>query len=1126
MSIFARANFDLGANGANVTVASEPDADSIGGTAPTFSNAWSKTGSQSMLTATGAFSIVRQNVSKASGDCYWHSYIKRVSDYSNNVIIAVINDVAGDAVAQLFWKDTGELIIGDGASGGVNQTSAIKVLAGGTVRLEWHADRAAGTQTLDIFTGANIDGETPDETISGTCTGGDGTISWISTGMAGPQPGAQFAYDDLAVADEPIGVPLAYVGLVCAEPTLRTVGDGVIRRILRNQKYAVANIDDDSPAPSGFDAFVISESSVGDTAGSTYDGVAVPCVVLDVDSWVHMRLIGSGYDNCGSSDSFALVAHEITVGLPSSCVVREGSAGQYAAFESLPAPGAAVFAKSGADATYVTGFTVEKDAALMDASNSPAPARRVALSFIDSWMDVLTADGETILIRAVAWAMNSLTVNQPIVPDSFVGSSLGSHWTAELGMPATTLTVTGGECRIRAPMGQTYEAPTTTVSADTSFGMTQALSGDFDIAVQAPALDLYNVGDCGFGLAFFGSDRANDHVVIHQAYHSYVTTGQSAAKMERSVLSRSGGVMTSHLAVMQASDVLYDFVRVARAADSWTVYGSTDGVGWKTLATFTASIPVVNVKIFGTCFGPKLGQTLRVSEVYDVAVLGTDLRAPAGTLSGATTWTTDFASMPAWLNDDSIKGSAATVGGGELVLHKSANQYASAFVSHAEWLTDVDVTFRFYLSAADAAAASNQFAVFGIGGSYQCDQYSLQHGYLIETDADNLVAQTLRVHDGRNLVARTQVLNNKYDFRNVGSAPGINESGQPAGWALDSWCWVRLQRIGDRVRWRGWADGSLEPGEWFYDAHDEGYEGPGRVWIAWGMNSGGGASNFKIADLTITGVSVGEPAPAQAITGVTPVTRWRADSLAELADTATVQAWPGIGKQEMWLAPKNFSYLAQYRASAINSLPAVYFDGVTDKNLNAPIKLEFDRTETPLAETTLVSVVQFVDATGTQVFMDGYGGRNSAYIKTGNYASYAGTSENVSTTAADTNPHVITATFPLDRSQAQVYLDGALIATGAVGTDVMENLALGAEGGGANPADIMIAEAMVFDHALDANERGKVHSYVQNRYAIAVSDYQPPLTFTVWNGSAEVAVTSVTVWNGSAEVAASIESVK
>lgn len=659
--------------------------------------------------------------------------------------------------------------------------------------------------------------------------------------------------------------------------------------------------------------------------------------------------------------------------------------------------------------------------------------------------------------------------------DSFSGTSLGTQWTFEAGTPATTLTVADGECRIVAKTGASYEAPTQTSDADTSFGITQSatdagITGDFDIAVQAPT-SLRSWTDIGWGIAFYGATKTSDHVVLGQR----TVDGNAANSTAVRILSRVASTLTTHVDDV-ARDEEYSFIRVTRAGSTWTIYGSWNGAAWTSLASFSAAITVDAVKVYGVVLARQLGTTLRISETYDVT--GTDLRAPVDTLSGATTWTTDFTSgVPSWLEDRSTNGGSATVVSNILELSKTTADKSSAFVAHNVRVSDVDLLVKFRLNT-DQLGSPNQFLVFGIGGQHQSDQYSYDKSYIIEADEDFNNVLPLRVH----LRNRNNNFNAPYDFGPAAS---------PAGWGNDQWQWVRFQRIGNRIRYRGWADGSVEPSTWDFDAHNELWETPGQAWITWSQNSTGTASTTALVDqVTIQGVEVAESPPGgvDAIPGM--IGRWRADSLDGLADLADVEGWADISSAEQRSLWRQSTDAPTYELAEIGGKNTVRFSALGAQrlanNLNFPPWI--DRSAV-----TMVAVCKLAVATGTQVILDGHdvtapAGRNALFVSAGTWRYFAGAVVD-SADATNLNSHVVTTTFATTRTNSAQYLDGTQIGAGDPGAQILKTLYVGSEDTGDNPANIFIAEILLFNRELTTSDRTTLHSYVQDRYGITVSDY-------------------------------------
>lgn len=665
--------------------------------------------------------------------------------------------------------------------------------------------------------------------------------------------------------------------------------------------------------------------------------------------------------------------------------------------------------------------------------------------------------------------------------DQFSGTSLGTQWTFEAGTPATTLTVEDGECRIVAKPGASYEAPSQTSDTDTSFGIAQdstsaGIDGDFDIAVQAPT-SLRSWTDFGWGIAFYGAVPSSDHVVVEQR----VRDGNEANPVVQRILSRVGGTLTTHV-----DDVPYQptgnasrrelgFIRVDRSIDTWTIQGSWDGNSWESLASFTADFTIDKVKVFGSVFNRELGATLRVSETYDVT--GDDLRASAGTLTGETTWSTDFTSgIPSWLEDRSTNGGTATVVSNILELSKTTADKSSAMVAHTERVSDVDLLVKFRINTSEVNGNDSQFLVFGIGGQYQTDQFSIDRSHIIEV-GEALESIPLRVH----LRNRNDDFNAIYDFGPIAT---------PTQWANDQWQWVRFQRIGDRIRYRGWADGNPEPSTWDHDEHSELWEDPGRPWIVWASNgSETAATTLLVDEVTVKGVEVEEvePTGVEAIPGL--IGRWRGDSLDGVTDAADVEGWEDIspiGQNSLW---RDSSDAPTYELAEIGGENAIRFSALGAQRIRNT--LDFGPW-IDLSATTMVAVLKLASTSGTQVVLDGddigTDGRNAVFVASGNWQYFAGTVVD-SLDAADLNSHVVTTIFAETRTSSEQFLDGTSIATGDPGAQILKSIFVGSEDNGANPADAFIAEIFLFNRELTASDRTILHSYVQDRYGITVSDY-------------------------------------
>lgn len=225
---------------------------------------------------------------------------------------------------------------------------------------------------------------------------------------------------------------MAALGVVVASAVAPTAGDTVLKNLLEGAGHSVTFINDEDAVGGTYGAYVLAESCSSATLGGKYDTVAVPCVVLEISVWDDMRLATAAGTTAASSTDYDLLTHEITTGLPDPATVKLTSTSQYSVLNSALPSGAVPFARAGADATRTTGWVVEAGGIL---TSGTAPARRVALGYIDNWPPNLTADGETLLLQAVEWVLGSVVAV--------------SVWDGASELPAT-LTVWDGASEVAA----------------------------------------------------------------------------------------------------------------------------------------------------------------------------------------------------------------------------------------------------------------------------------------------------------------------------------------------------------------------------------------------------------------------------------------------------------------------------------------------------------------------------------------------------------------------------------------------------------------------------------------------------------------------------------------------------
>lgn len=125
------------------------------------------------------FAILERSIGASVATRYWRWYYTPESLPSGNQVIAAVQET-GTQRADLRQNSDGTLSIRNGFTAVATTTTALS--AGTGARLGWRVDNSAGVHELRLFVGANVDGTTPDETIT---DGGyaEGTVDEVSFGV-------------------------------------------------------------------------------------------------------------------------------------------------------------------------------------------------------------------------------------------------------------------------------------------------------------------------------------------------------------------------------------------------------------------------------------------------------------------------------------------------------------------------------------------------------------------------------------------------------------------------------------------------------------------------------------------------------------------------------------------------------------------------------------------------------------------------------------------------------------------------------------------------------------------------------------------------------------------------------
>jgi len=222
--------------------------------------------------------------------------------------------------------------------------------------------------------------------------------------------------------------------------------------------------------------------------------------------------------------------------------------------------------------------------------------------------------------------------------------------------------------------------------------------------------------------------------------------------------------------------------------------------------------------------------------------------------------------------------------------------------------------------------------------------------------------------------------------------------------------------------------------------------------------------------------------------------RWVADSITG-SDGAAISTVPDSSANSKSLAQATSTAQPTLKAAIVNGHAVMRFaKGDTLKESTCPNGWNADKTWYVVAKPTLGGDVQVMMGGGRDwprsptLGFDAYGSSADVAVFDPSNSTIC---SSTTTTAAW---HVYTVTYIASTQTFTVYLDGTQIATGSGGNSgSAPGMALGAEYASStsvpSPFAGDIAEAVVCSTAHDATDRASVHGYVQDTYAITVSDY-------------------------------------
>lgn len=229
---------------------------------------------------------------------------------------------------------------------------------------------------------------------------------------------------------------------------------------------------------------------------------------------------------------------------------------------------------------------------------------------------------------------------------------------------------------------------------------------------------------------------------------------------------------------------------------------------------------------------------------------------------------------------------------------------------------------------------------------------------------------------------------------------------------------------------------------------------------------------------------------------------YSADSLSQLDNTAVTSVSDQSGNSKT----ATNTGTVTYRTGQINSLPAFTFTGAG----------RLQSSQSMSEATTQVFMVYKTTTPGTNVGVVTSSANGGFELQSRTPSNLAVNRKNtnniISGSGISSNTWYIASGIWVSGSKATAWLDGTQVAnnTTALTPAASTTLWFG------NNAIITLAEVIVYNTELDTTGRATVHSYLQDKYGITVSDYIPLADdkITYWDGVEHV-VKPMKLWDGS-----------
>lgn len=147
------------------------------------------------ITSTTSSTYILRKDQTSVASRYYRFYVRMSAiPSSTQTILASRN--GSTAVSNIRIQNDGTLSIRDGTS--TVDTSTVTITANQWARLELHYDSAGAKQWLRIFLGDNVDGQIPDQVLSGSAT--NGSTDNFQAGLVTAQTSQTYDLDDIATS--------------------------------------------------------------------------------------------------------------------------------------------------------------------------------------------------------------------------------------------------------------------------------------------------------------------------------------------------------------------------------------------------------------------------------------------------------------------------------------------------------------------------------------------------------------------------------------------------------------------------------------------------------------------------------------------------------------------------------------------------------------------------------------------------------------------------------------------------------------------------------------------------------------------------------------------------------------